>query len=135
MQKGENSEPTQKKKKQQCRLCANHDLHVVMKGHKHFCPYMNCQCEYCKITKMRQHYMKKQQQITRRQQQQQLQQQQYGIVPQSSFSSFGPPSMDTTNREFPPSRRQEMERDLACIDDETLLEKINELCKTKGKKN
>lgn len=134
----------QPKKKQKCRLCANHNLEVDMKGHRHYCPYSACECGECEITKMRQLYMRKQQQITRRQQQQQQQQQQLHLQYQQGGTSqeginFGQPldmsmtSQESTfEREFPPSRREEMEKDLASIDDQTLLEKIDELCRSRG---
>ncbi|KAG7173176.1 doublesex- and mab-3-related transcription factor A1-like [Homarus americanus] len=59
-----------KKRKQQCRLCANHGAYVQVKGHKWYCPYReNHTCEKCTITKKRQFYMAEQQKLTREQQQ------------------------------------------------------------------
>ena len=50
---------------QKCSLCANHGIVENKKGHKQFCPYKDCQCDWCKITKGRQETMKNQQKLSR----------------------------------------------------------------------
>lgn len=63
---GERTGEMKKKKRQQkCSLCSNHNISVDVKGHKWFCPYRNCPCERCTITRGRQHHMKEQQKLTR----------------------------------------------------------------------
>lgn len=60
------------KRKQRCRMCANHGIYVEIKGHKWYCPYREQHnCEKCEITRKRQYYMAEQQKLTREQQQQQ----------------------------------------------------------------
>ncbi|KAL7647317.1 UNVERIFIED_CONTAM: hypothetical protein RMT77_000912 [Armadillidium vulgare] len=54
-----------KKRQQKCSLCSNHGICVDVKGHKWFCPFRNCECGRCEITRGRQHHMKEQQKLTR----------------------------------------------------------------------
>ncbi len=125
------ADPTARKKRdQKCRLCANHDMDELMKGHKHFCPYSQCKCELCEITKNRQYYMKEQQRLTRRQEQDRQQNLSTGAYQQNPSVSI---PAQVQNREYPDSRRWEMEKDLADLD-MSELEAINILCK-KGTKN
>ncbi|KAF2354734.1 DM DNA-binding domain, partial [Trinorchestia longiramus] len=79
-----------KKKPQQCRYCANHDLYEPVKGHKYSCGFRNCSCEQCEVTRNRQNAVRlqakqtRQQEALRQQQQQQRQHhlnaQQFGVV-------------------------------------------------------
>ena len=59
-----------KKKPQRCRLCANHDVYALVKGHKLNCQYRHCTCRECCITKERQVAVRQQAQQTRHQESQ-----------------------------------------------------------------
>ncbi|KAG8191856.1 hypothetical protein JTE90_019792 [Oedothorax gibbosus] len=48
-----------------CAKCKNHHIDVLVKGHKHFCPYKKCNCKLCEIVKNRQDIMKRQISLTR----------------------------------------------------------------------
>ncbi|KAL7631236.1 UNVERIFIED_CONTAM: hypothetical protein RMT77_018461 [Armadillidium vulgare] len=52
-------------RKQKCSLCFNHGIVSEKKGHKWKCPYRDCNCDSCVITKGRQKTMKEQQKLTR----------------------------------------------------------------------
>jgi len=65
------------KKRQQCRRCANHNVHVLLKGHGPICEFKNCECEKCLITKARQIAVKNQAKLTRAQEAEKTRQQFY----------------------------------------------------------
>lgn len=117
------------KRKQRCRMCANHGIYVEVKGHKWYCPYReNHNCEKCEITRKRQYYMAEQQKLTREQQQQR--EFQRGSGPQSSSEA----SMEVAPVSRPPAtpssfpREEEMVRETSNIIDrnEDLFEMINQ---------
>lgn len=45
---------------QRCSRCRNHGVFQFLRGHKNKCPYVNCLCSKCEITKMRREVMAKQ---------------------------------------------------------------------------
>lgn len=47
-----------KKKLPRCRLCANHGMAILLKGHKYVCAYSSCHCHKCIVTRNRQEAMK-----------------------------------------------------------------------------
>lgn len=99
--------PNKKKKKsQECRYCANHELYIPVKGHKYNCEYRNCGCEFCEITRQRQIAVREQQKQTRRQEALRMQQEQDpDAIEILSDSEYTPPSF------MKHSRRLCIERD------------------------
>ncbi|KAH6930133.1 hypothetical protein HPB50_010386 [Hyalomma asiaticum] len=43
-----------------CARCKNHNKMVLLRGHKRFCPYVDCVCDRCKLIAKRQVVMAKQ---------------------------------------------------------------------------
>ncbi|KAL7643818.1 UNVERIFIED_CONTAM: hypothetical protein RMT77_005824 [Armadillidium vulgare] len=115
-----------KKKQPHCSLCSNHGFEVSKKGHKFICPYDECQCEKCQITKMHQKYMRKQKQVKRKQ----------DIVlpavyPEGNKHSFksDPSSLEgTLTADFPQTLQHELERDLTELGSDSVIEEVNFLC-------
>jgi hypothetical protein len=48
------------RRNQMCARCRNHGENQLIRGHKNSCPYNNCGCEKCQITKERRKIMAKQ---------------------------------------------------------------------------
>lgn len=48
------------RRNQMCARCRNHGENQLIRGHKNSCPYSNCGCEKCQITKERRKIMAKQ---------------------------------------------------------------------------
>jgi hypothetical protein len=80
-----------KKKPQQCRFCANHDIYEPVKGHKYNCKFRinNCDCTKCEVTRNRQVAVREQAKLTKQQESMRQQKQQqlhsnsllpYGVV-------------------------------------------------------
>lgn len=44
---------------QVCARCRNHDIRMVLKGHKRICPFKQCNCEKCQVTRDRQSFIAK----------------------------------------------------------------------------
>ncbi|KAL7647808.1 UNVERIFIED_CONTAM: hypothetical protein RMT77_001417 [Armadillidium vulgare] len=131
---GETSRQTgerqKQKRTQRCRMCANHNKIIDMKGHKWYCEYRNCNCSDCDVTRKCQKYMKERQKLTRHQQQQQT-------VGESHFDSqMEMPehsrrlSVDQTQIDFP--REKEMVNETENILDYDFLEKVNQICRPKS---
>ncbi|XP_045111042.1 uncharacterized protein LOC123504522 isoform X2 [Portunus trituberculatus] len=123
------------KRKQRCRLCANHGKYEEIKGHKWYCEYRKPQhkCSLCEITHKKRLFLPKNE-IRRKQhdQEQQLQQQlnvQNRSTDEPWLDGYGrvglPPSPTTEHIDFP--RLQELVEETASIlDDEDLFRQINE---------
>lgn len=124
------------KRKQRCRLCANHGKYVEIKGHKWYCKYRNSQhnCSLCEITRKKQIFAAKHHQITRRQHVQEQQQQQQlqvqnrpaGEAWLEGYARVGlSPSPVPEHIDFP--RLQELVEETASIlDDDDFFRQINE---------
>ncbi|KAK3889966.1 hypothetical protein Pcinc_006118 [Petrolisthes cinctipes] len=52
-------------KKQKCDMCRNHYQMKEKRGHKNVCPFQNCQCDYCGLTRKRQDVMRHYQLVKR----------------------------------------------------------------------
>lgn len=122
------------KRKQRCRMCANHGIYVEVKGHKWFCPYReNHNCEKCEITRKRQYYMAEQQKLTREQQQVY----QRGGGADLGVGEGGGEPMETTQYTRPPRtpkefpRLDELVRETSNIINEDLFEMINQVVRPK----
>ena len=128
----ETSQESSRKKKrpQKCRLCANHNIQEDVKGHKWYCPFRNCPCHNCEITKKTQYYMKERQKLTRKQQPPQAVQHPAEIEIEPELSSHSRrQNMPPSTMDFP--RREELQ-EINNIIDESLFEQINEVCRPKS---
>lgn len=133
------------KRPQRCRMCANHGLLVDMKGHKWYCPFRECPCGDCEITRKTQYYMKERQKLTRHQQQQLNEEREppetlrgAGQEPLSASDTSsrrrgGPGSsavFDQNQMDFP--RVDEMVSQTKNILDYELFEKVNQACRPRS---
>nr|ARK36621.1 DSX [Sagmariasus verreauxi] len=123
------------KRKQRCRMCANHGVYVEVKGHKWVCPYrLKHNCEKCEITKKRQYYMAEQQKLTRDQQQQQLNP--HGCGGNGNPAGATPPEALQAARpsnkpsDFP--RMDELVRETSNIINEDLFAMINKVVRPRA---
>ncbi|KAL7643825.1 UNVERIFIED_CONTAM: hypothetical protein RMT77_005831 [Armadillidium vulgare] len=111
-----------KKRQSYCSLCSNHNFIVSKKGHKHFCPYNDCQCEKCEITKFRQEYVRKRQQKKRKQGP--LFPADFPVDSKHSFTSQSSSFRENLTRDYPQKLQQEMERDLAELEDDNVIDEF-----------
>lgn len=56
-----------KERKPCCTLCRNHGVRTNSKGHKHHCPFSNCNCQPCVKGRQRRVVMRKQVRLRRKQ--------------------------------------------------------------------
>jgi len=56
-----------KERKPCCTLCRNHGVRTNSKGHKHHCPFSNCDCQPCIKGRQRRVVMRKQVRLRRKQ--------------------------------------------------------------------
>ncbi|CAL4094391.1 unnamed protein product, partial [Meganyctiphanes norvegica] len=143
----ERDSQSRRKRKQRyarCRLCANHDKWVEVKGHKYYCPYRqeNHDCEKCTFTRRRQFIMAEQQKITREQQQQIDQDSSQGLYSNHNSQQGNTDNLDNSNSnsneapcinpviaEYP--RLKEMVQETANIIKPDLLAMINQVVRHK----
>lgn len=124
------------KRKQRCRLCANHGKYVEIKGHKWYCKYRNSQhnCSLCEITRKKQIFAAKHHQITRRQHVQEQQQQQQLHVQNrptdeaclEGYAQVGLPASPTSEHIDFPRINELVEETAFILEDENFFREITE---------
>lgn len=118
-----------------CRLCANHNRYVEIKGHKWYCPFKSPEhsCSKCEITRKRQFFMAEQQKLTREQQQQHhhLQGDELGgpVGAEGGRQAAVPPRYPAKPSDFP--RMQELLEETNNILDPELFRQIDECVRPK----
>ncbi|XP_042206069.1 protein male abnormal 3-like, partial [Homarus americanus] len=93
-------------KQQKCDMCRNHGVMKEKRAHKNACPYTNCNCDLCGLTKKRRDIMRLQQRVRRSQVTSQQRNEAYDYVRRTTAElELAQLSMDSnqTSRVTPPT--------------------------------